>query len=112
MAFDLQSEIVNGIARLTLTGELDAGAAPALITELQVLASRQPRRLVFLVQNLDYISSAGLRSILFARQKIGSDIYWIAPTEAVLDTLQLAGFDQVVKVRSTYDPSEIETIVS
>jgi anti-anti-sigma factor len=109
MGFDVHSEIANGIVRITLSGELDAKASPTVMNLLSSLDKTAIKRLVFFTDRLTYISSAGLRAILFARQKLNVDIYWIAPTESVLDTIQLAGFDQVVKIRDHYNAAEIET---
>ena len=110
MAFDLQSEVVNGIARLRLAGELDAKSAPILIDALANLKNNSVKRLVFFVDRLTYISSSGLRAILFARQELHVPMYWIASTEPVTDTLQLASFDQIVRMRPVYDPTEIEAL--
>src|SRR5436305_434136 len=112
MAFSVTSEIQNGIAKLTLVGSLDASSAPTLQAEIQKAVNEHVKRLVLLTQDLSYIASAGLRMLLFAKQKLGSqaDIYFIAPQEMVLHTLELSGFDQAVIVRETYDPNEVESV--
>ena len=110
MTFQVNSEISKNLAKITMSGELDTNTAPAVQAEVQKAINAKVKRLAFLVQDLEYISSAGLRIILFAKQKLGSDIYWISPSESVMDVLQIAGFDQVVKVRDTYNPAEIENI--
>ena len=109
MAFDMYVEHANGVAKITMSGELEASTAPRVLAEIQNLSKENTKRIVFFVQNLDYIASAGLRVILLARQRLGSEVYWIGSNELVLDTLQLAGFDQVVKIRQDYDPAETET---
>ena len=55
-----------------LDGRLDTETAPILDRELEKLASASVDVLVFDLQNLEYISSAGLRSIFGARQFVAA----------------------------------------
>ena len=107
MALKLTSEISADAAIFTLAGSLDASSAPALTAEVQKAVAQQSRRVVFMVAELEYIASAGLRVILFAKQKMSSqtDIYVIAPQEQVLETLERSGFDQAVIIQNSYDPA-------
>jgi anti-sigma B factor antagonist len=112
MAFNVSSETTNGIAKITLSGELDAAAAPRFRDEVEKVSAQQPKRLVLLMQGLEYIASAGLRVLIFARQKMGRDvdIYVIAPQEQVKDTLEKTGFHHSVIEMDTYDAATIENI--
>ena len=109
MAFTVISDIANDVATFTLAGSLDAASAPVLREEIQKAVDVHVKRAVFMTKDLSYIASAGLRMILFAKQKLGSqaDIYFVAPQEMVLHTLELSGFDQAVIVKETYDPAEV-----
>lgn len=110
MAFESILEIVNETARITLSGELDAAAAPQFRTQVDE-ASHQPiKRLVLFMHDLDYMSSAGLRALAFARQKMGGDvdIYMIAVKEPILETLTMTGFQSSVYLLDAYDPEQIE----
>jgi anti-anti-sigma factor len=50
------------------------------------------------------MASAGLRVIVFAKQKMGQDvsIYVVGATGPVLNTLQMSGFDRAVYLRDSY----------
>jgi anti-anti-sigma factor len=98
MAFSTRLEINQDIAKIALSGELDANSAPAFKTEVEKAAASQPKQLVLMMQDLDYMASAGLRVLIYAKQKMGSDvdIYVVGCQEMVADTLKKTGFDQSV----------------
>ena len=51
------------------------------------------------------MASAGLRVLLFSKQKLGVDvdIYVVGAQEYILETLEKAGFDQTVILVDKYD---------
>lgn len=95
------------IAIITLEGQLDAAAAPAFRTKIEEAAAAHPKRLVLMMQNLDYMASAGLRALVFAKQKMGSgvDIYLIGTQENVAETIELTGFHHSVVMQPEYQPA-------
>ena len=111
MAFDISSEWTeNKILKITLTGELDASTAPAFKTEIEKAASNQARRVALLMSGLDYMASAGVRVLVFAKQKMGSnvDIYVVAPQDSIRETLELTGLSNALFIVDNYDASKIE----
>ena len=104
MPFSISSQIVNGVAKFTLAGELDAGSAPNFRTEIEKVAGQKPKRLVLFVKDLTFMASAGLRVLIFAKQKLGAEvpIYIISPQEPIVDTLEKTGFLQSVYVQPEY----------
>ncbi len=104
MAFNSTLDMSDGVAKITLDGELDATAAPAFRDTVEEAAAAQASRLVLFMQGLEYMASAGVRVLIFAKQKMGSnvDIYVIAPTEQVLSTLQKTGVDRSMIVQESY----------
>src|SRR5579883_2970350 len=93
MPFNVTSELSDSTATITLSGDLDASAAPAFREQVEKASSQGARRLVLQVKQLDYIASAGLRVLVFAKQKMGAqaDIYVIGAQDQVLDTLKKTG---------------------
>ena len=95
----------NEVATIRLAGDLDSRSAPQL-NELVVEAARRPvNRLVLLMHRLTYMSSAGLRCLLFAHQRMprGVEIVLIGTQPQVLETIRLTGFDQSVVMQESAD---------
>ena len=61
----------NGSQRVVLAGRLDTHSYEDLDMALAPLFNRQPHSLVLDLAGLDYISSAGIRSIFKARKALG-----------------------------------------
>ena len=93
MALDIVSSVDGNTARIALTGELDGSTAPALRTEVDQVLSGKPAQLVLQVEKLTFMASAGLRILIFAKQKQPNlKIYLVKPQPAIVDTLHKTGF--------------------
>jgi anti-anti-sigma factor len=110
MALDVNLRAENGIARITLAGELDASSAPAFKTAIEEAAALHPRRLLLLVEALQYMASAGLRVLVFAKQKLGAatEIVVVGAQPAILDTLEMTGFQHSVTCVGAEDADRID----
>ncbi len=110
MAFNSTLVMTNGTATVTLSGELDAASAPQFKAEVERAAAQQPKRLVLMMAGLNYMASAGLRVLVFAKQKMGTgvDIYMVGTQESVLETITLTGFQNSVILLDKYDAAKIE----
>lgn len=110
MTFAATLETTNDIAKIVLSGELDASTAPIFKAEIDQAASHGIKRLVLLMQDLEFISSAGLRVLIFAKQKLGAnvDIYIVGAQELVIETLEKTGFDQSVVLVDSDRAAEME----
>ena len=95
----------DGVAKIELCGRLDAVNAPAFQEELKKLMDSAISSLVFYAKDLEYISSAGLRVIIFAKQKIGAhaQVYLIAAQEGVLNVVKMSGLDNFMFIQDTYN---------
>ena len=104
MAFNVATTIDSNAAMITLSGDLDGRTAPLFQREVEKAATQNVKRLVLLMSDLDYISSAGLGVLLIAVQKMpGVDLYVIGAQQQVKDTLQMSGLDRGVIMLDTYD---------
>jgi anti-anti-sigma factor len=92
------------ILKVHLSGRLDAANAPALSEEISRFKGRQIKDMVFFAEKLEYISSAGIRVIVFAKQKVGenSKVFLIGASEAILDVINMTGLANFMTVQDKY----------
>jgi len=76
------------------------------------MASGNAKRLVLMLRDLDYIASAGIRVLVFAKQKMGSsvDIYVVAPQDQVRETFEMTGLQNSLVILKRYDTAKIEAL--
>ena len=110
MAFTVSSDIKGDAAVLTLSGELDAAAANDFRAAVEEAAESNPSKLALVIDDLTFMASAGLRVLVFTKQKMGSnvDLYVVGAHDAVLETITMTGFHHSVIMLDEYDAAEIE----
>lgn len=105
MALDITLEIQDDVAKITLSGELDASTAGDFKTKIEEAATAEAKKLVLLVSELEFMASAGLRVLVFSKQKMGADvdIYVVGAQETILDTITKTGLHHSVIIQDTYE---------
>lgn len=58
--FEIHSELGQGTARLTLSGELDLATVPRLRAEAQTMLERSARHIIIDLSRLTFVDSSGL----------------------------------------------------
>jgi anti-anti-sigma factor len=98
MAFTAALRASAGTVVLELEGDLDSTTAPGFRTKVEEATTMAVHQLVLDMKRLDYLSSAGLRVLVFARQKMGADtgLVLVGANQAVTETIRLTGFDHSV----------------
>jgi anti-anti-sigma factor len=112
MSFALsQTTVGDHVAVIALEGELDATVAQLRDAVDQAATAGQARRLVLDMTDLTFMASAGLRALVFARQKMGPnvEIFVVGAQESVLETIEMTGFQHSVTLLDTYDAAQIES---
>ncbi len=104
MALNVTVEKVSDDVRITLTGELDANVAGQFKEAIEQASAEKPRRLVLFMDGLEFMASAGLRVLIFAKQKMGTDvsIYVIGSKGPVRNTLEMSGFHHSVYMQDSF----------
>ncbi|HVU13547.1 MAG TPA: STAS domain-containing protein [Phototrophicaceae bacterium] len=110
MAFESNLEMQGSVAKITLEGELDASVAQILRDRIEEASNQHAKKLALLMEKLDYMSSAGLRTLVFAKQKMGSGvtIYLVGAQPAVSEAIRQTGFHHSVIMLPAYDAAVIE----
>jgi len=101
----VQTELENA-KLLSLTGRLDAEAAPDLEQRCRQLIERDTQTLIVNVGTLDYLSSAGLRTLLGAGKSLqnkGGKLIVVAAEGPVRQIIELAGFGKVFAICGTLE---------
>ncbi|MCE7068575.1 STAS domain-containing protein [Dyadobacter sp. CY326] len=104
MAFQIESLIQDQVATFTLHGELDSLSARVFQTEIEKIANQPIDSLVLDLEDLNFMSSAGLRVLIYSKQKIGPklSIYIVRPQELIVDTLTKTGLQHSVTIVDQY----------
>jgi anti-anti-sigma factor len=110
MAFDATLEMKNDVGLITLTGELDASVADTFRARINEAAEQHAKKLVLMLEGLAYMSSAGLRVLVFAKQKMGAGvtIYVVGARPEVHEPIKQSGFIYSVTMLDSYDAGVIE----
>ncbi|MFY9705725.1 MAG: STAS domain-containing protein [Desulfobacterales bacterium] len=96
----------EGISIFKLNGRLDSNTSPALEKKLVSAIENGTRSMVIDFENLDYISSAGLRIILKTTKDLKrteGNIVLCAMQDYVREVFEIAGFDTFLPIFSTVD---------
>ncbi|MCK8058468.1 MULTISPECIES: STAS domain-containing protein [unclassified Fusibacter] len=95
----------DGNLEVKLEVRLDAALAPVYMDELRVYTKQDIKKILLFAGETEYMSSAGIRVILFAKQKISQDaeVCLIAPKPFVTETLQLTGLYDYLTVLDDYE---------
>ena len=98
---------IGEISKVKLHGHIDASIAPELMNELKTVIERKTevKQLVFYADELEYIASAGLRAVVFAKQKLGANVkvYLVGASEEVIDVFKMTGFDKFLTIQDKFE---------
>lgn len=98
----------NNTTIIALNGRLDSNSAPKFEKQLQDFISSPGTHLVFDFNDLDYISSAGLRIILNTAKAYKAGPYRFitcAMQDHVKEVFEISGFDSFITIHRSIDES-------
>lgn len=98
----------NNATIFALKGRLDSNSAPQFEHQLQDFLATPATHLVFDFNNLDYISSAGLRVVLNTAKAYKSGKFLFitcAMQEHVQEVFEISGFDSFITIHRSIDES-------
>lgn len=106
MGFQGKMHTEDSVVTIRLTGDVDSRSAHELNELIAAAAEHDPSRLVLLAQELTYLSSAGLRCLVYAHQKMGrqTQIVLVGTRPEVAETIRLTGFDRSILMQDAVGP--------
>ena len=100
----LDTDSTREISVMNVRGRIDSETAPELDAALTKLLQGNRNKIVLNLQNVDYMSSAGLRAIVKAyqaAQKSGGDVHLAAVSQPIEVILRTVGMMQMLKMYPT-----------
>ena len=94
--FDVKQE--GAILTIVLGEELATANAPMLMEELNKYRNQGIEKVVFDATALKYIASSGIRTIIFAKQKLGSNpaIEFVNCAKDIYDVFEMTGIQDYI----------------
>ena len=99
-----ETDNTQTVSVMKVKGRIDSDSAPELETALTRLLNDGRNKIVLNLQNVDFLSSAGLRAIVKAYQgakKSGGDVRLAAVSEPIEVILRTVGMMQMLKMYPT-----------
>ena len=119
-AFFMETEMTNSsiiqkpdIKHLILSGRIDSMSSATIQHQLEELILAGNRFIVVNLEQVNFLSSAGLRVFLIAQKeltKVGGEIILLKAAETVLRVFKMTGFDNIFQI--VYSGQELETVYS
>jgi len=106
MALTLSHEPKDKRILLSVSGRLDAMTAPDFEKACMGLLKEGNTNVVADLSNLEYISSAGLRSFLFAAKKLkatGGDLRFCGLSGMVKEVFKVSGFQTMFTIAENFE---------
>ena len=96
----------NGVCILALSGRLDASSSPEFREKILQLIEDGTKKVILDCENLDYISSAGLRVVLEATKEIKRNegkIMLCALQDYIKEVFEVAKFDAFLAIGASVE---------
>ena len=101
---NLVTEEFNEVRQVLVEGKINSLLAPEFEKALGESICGEPKHLIVNLTDVDYLSSAGLRSILVIAKrldKMGRKLAFVGARELVADVIRLTGVDSLFPLCAT-----------
>jgi anti-sigma B factor antagonist len=99
-----ETDNLPSVSIMKVKGRVDSETAPELDTALTQLLNENKNKIILNLQNVEFLSSAGLRALVKAlksAQKSGGDVRLVSISEPIEVILRTVGMLQMFKMFST-----------
>lgn len=102
----INTKEMKRVTLLEVAGRVDSTTATQLGEALNEVIDEGRNRLVLDLENVEYMSSAGLRELVSALKRVNNlagtgDLRLANPSDRVREVLELAGLDEIFKIYPT-----------
>ncbi len=105
---NVNCSLTDGLLKLSLSGHIDSANAPAAEEEIRAAQAHGPvDRIVIDCEDLQYISSAGLRVILRLRKAV-KDTSLVNVSPEVYEVFEMTGFTEMMDIKKAYRRLSVE----
>lgn len=96
---EIIKNVSGEVLTLNVSGRLDTNTAPLLDAEIKEVGV-EIKKLVLDFAGLEYISSAGLRTVLMAQKKMNKQGVMLVKNvnESVMEVFQITGFSDILVI--------------
>lgn len=96
---EIIKNVSGEVLTLNVSGRLDTNTAPLLDAEIKEIGV-ETKKLVLDFAGLEYISSAGLRTVLIAQKKMNKQGVMLVKNvnESVMEVFQITGFSDILVI--------------
>lgn len=93
----------DGIAVLTVRGEVDLATVPALEAAIDDALAAQPAALVVDLSAVEFLASAGLQTLVTTQERVRASAHFavVAEGAATSRPIQLTGLDEIFELYPT-----------
>ena len=101
LGLEIKTEEIDGIIILRLNGRIDASSSSVLHDRLKLFHDETISVILLDFSNIDYLSSAGLRELLFFTKKFNEKkgrLGIFSVNEDVLEIIKLTGFEKILHI--------------
>ena len=104
----MEFKVTDNELQFTLSGKIDSTNAPAVENEiLKVIEENPKEKIVLDIEDLSYVSSAGLR-IFLKIKKLNANMSIINASLEVYDIFEMTGFTEILDVKKAYRKLSVE----
>ena len=104
MVLDITDRDVDGVTVVELSGKLNTGTSPEADSYLSSLVDDGATKMLLNMEEVDYISSSGLRVVLATGKKVtaaGGNLSLCALNQSVSEVFRVSGFTSIFQVFDT-----------
>ena len=103
---EITHRMENEILIISIQGRLDGATAPKADKFVKKRLKGNTSRLLFDLEGLEYLSSAGLRAILYAAKELRSregKVVLAGLTQYVYEIFEVSGFTELIPINETVE---------